>query len=103
MRLSDSTLHNAQTLSISADPRRSLVRSIVGALRPHQWVKNLLVLVPAVAAHTIFTVDILLMSALTFAIFSLTASAIYIINDIADIEADRSHPRKRFRPFAAGD
>jgi 4-hydroxybenzoate polyprenyltransferase len=43
------------------------------------------------------------MCGLTLAIFSLTASAIYVINDIADIEADRHHPRKRFRPFAAGD
>lgn len=71
------------------------------ALRPHQWLKNLLVFLPMIAAHEL-THDKLLSSVLTFMSFCLVASAVYIANDALDLESDRSHPRKRFRPFAAG-
>jgi 4-hydroxybenzoate polyprenyltransferase len=83
--------------------RRSTVRLLLRALRPHQWVKNLLVFVPAVAAHTVLEPGVWTASLLTFAVFCLCASAIYILNDISDIQPDRLHPRKRFRPFATGD
>jgi 4-hydroxybenzoate polyprenyltransferase len=83
--------------------QRRRLASIVKALRPHQWVKNLLVFVPVAAAHTILRFDLLSLSILTFVAFSLSASAIYILNDISDIQSDRQHPRKRARPFAAGD
>src|SRR5262249_47130923 len=73
------------------------------ALRPHQWVKNLLVFVPIVAAHTVYRGDVLLRSLVTFTVFCSAASAIYVLNDICDIEADRQHPRKRARPFASGE
>lgn len=58
---------------------------------------------PLVAAHKVFTFDLWLASAFTFVVFSLCASAVYILNDISDIDSDRLHPRKRTRPFAAGD
>jgi 4-hydroxybenzoate polyprenyltransferase len=83
--------------------RRSTLSSLVRALRPHQWVKNLLVLLPLVASHKIVDVTLWPATLLTFVVFSLSASAVYIVNDILDIEADRRHPRKRTRPFAAGD
>lgn len=73
------------------------------ALRPHQWVKNLLVAVPMIAGHKILDADVWALTACTFVLFSLSASAVYIFNDILDIEADRRHPRKRERPFASGE
>lgn len=72
-------------------------------LRAKQWMKNLLVFVPAVLSHRIAEPRIFLASAAAFAAFSLCASAVYVINDLWDLEADRSHPVKRGRPFARGD
>lgn len=76
---------------------------MVRALRPHQWVKNVLTLLPAIAAHSIWRPDVMAASAAIFAVFSLCASAVYIVNDIIDLDSDRRHPRKRRRPFAAGE
>ena len=76
--------------------------ALVRALRPHQWVKNLLLLLPLIAAHQLGDSTALLAAALAFAAFSLTASAVYVLNDLLDLLADRAHPRKRERPFAAG-
>ena len=70
-------------------------------LRVHQWSKNLLVLLPLVAAHQ-FEARSFLAAVAAFFIFCLAASAIYIINDIVDLDADRKHPSKKFRPLAAG-
>lgn len=70
------------------------------AMRPHQWVKNLLVFLPVFAAHA-FAPGLLLASLLAFAAFSLVASGTYLINDLLDLAADRAHPRKRHRPLAA--
>ena len=84
------------------DERRSSFRVLVKALRIHQWSKNLLIAIPCLLAHGI-SVQRILAVALAFASFSLTASATYMVNDLLDIEADRRHPRKRLRPFAAGD
>lgn len=69
------------------------------ALRPHQWLKNVLVFMPALAAHA---PGALWPAALAFVCFSLTASSVYLLNDLLDLRADRAHPRKRTRPFAAG-
>jgi len=80
---------------------RSSATALAPALRPHQWSKNLLVFAPLAASHNLFRVDLLTTCALAFAAFSLCASASYILNDIFDADADRQHPRKRRRPFAA--
>jgi 4-hydroxybenzoate polyprenyltransferase len=72
------------------------------ALRVHQWLKNMLLFVPLVAAHQVFDVDNWLTLALAFMSFSLCASTVYIANDLLDLESDRAHPRKRLRPFASG-
>ena len=74
--------------------------AMIRALRPHQWSKNLLVFLPLLAAHDLSPFAAVL---LAFLAFSATASAVYIINDLVDLAADRAHPRKRARPFAAGD
>ena len=73
------------------------------AMRPHQWAKNLLVLVPLLGAHAYGQPTAWRGAALTFWAFCATASAIYLVNDMADLAADRAHPRKRLRPFASGE
>ncbi len=72
------------------------------ALRPHHWVKNLLVFVPLVMAHEFRDWSRVTQAILAFASFSFCASALYVVNDLLDLEADRVHPTKRFRPFASG-
>ncbi len=70
--------------------------------RFHQWVKNLLLFVPLIAAHKLSETELIISLAEAFVAFSLCASAVYIINDLADLEADKQHPTKRNRPFASG-
>ena len=76
--------------------------SYLKALRPHQWSKNSLVFVPLVLAHKISDVSLVLQAVAGFFAFSFAASALYILNDLLDLEADRNHPRKKRRPFASG-
>ena len=71
------------------------------ALRPHQWLKNLLVFLPMLVSHQLDGTTILL-SSLGFIAFSLIASSVYVLNDLLDLASDRAHPRKRRRPFASG-
>lgn len=72
------------------------------ALRLHQWLKNLLVFVPLLAAHRLDEPAVLLAALLAFLAFGLCASSVYVLNDLLDLEDDRKHARKRTRPFAAG-
>nr|WP_240897607.1 decaprenyl-phosphate phosphoribosyltransferase [Kineococcus vitellinus] len=72
-------------------------------MRPRQWVKNVLVLAPVFPAGEQVGLDTLLGVAVAFALFCLVSSSIYLVNDARDVEADRAHPRKRFRPIAAGE
>jgi len=72
-------------------------------MRPKQWVKNLFVLAPVVFAKNLFQEQVLLRALLAFGIFSVLAGAIYTINDLVDVEEDRSHPTKRNRPIASGE
>lgn len=74
---------------------------VLRAMRPHQWLKNLLCFFPMLADQA-FTADTALRSFLAFLAFSLVASAVYVLNDLVDLAADRAHPRKRARPFASG-
>jgi 4-hydroxybenzoate polyprenyltransferase/phosphoserine phosphatase len=82
--------------------RRPLAPALLKAIRLHQWAKNLLIFVPLLMSHQL-SAGALMTALLAFLCFSLTASATYILNDMLDIDADRRHPRKRQRPFAAGD
>ncbi len=79
------------------------VRSFLRAIRPYQWVKNLLVLVPLLTAHRLGDPSRLATGLLAVVAFCFCASSVYLINDLLDVEADRAHPRKSGRPFAAGD
>ncbi|MGU3667153.1 UbiA family prenyltransferase [Methylobacterium sp. A49B] len=75
---------------------------LLRAMRPHQWLKNLLIFLPLCASHQIDNLGLVIDSAFAFIAFSLTASATYLFNDLLDIPSDRAHPRKRTRPFASG-
>ena len=87
-------------------PPDNLVVGIVRAVRPRQWVKNLLVVAAPLAAlggavkydYRDVWIDV----SIAFVVFCMAASAVYLVNDVRDVEADRAHPTKRFRPIAAG-
>ncbi|MGH9956342.1 MAG: UbiA family prenyltransferase [Pyrinomonadaceae bacterium] len=84
------------------DDRKPGLKAYLKAIRAYQWLKNLLVFVPLVAAHKVADPTAVLQAVMAFIAFSLCASGCYILNDLLDLPADRSHPRKRHRVFAAG-
>jgi phosphoserine phosphatase len=90
------------TLERSFDDGKARVKEYLRAMRPHQWIKNLLVFVPLIASHKVHDLALLLDAALAFSSFSLCAASVYLLNDLLDLDADRHHARKRRRPFAAG-
>jgi decaprenyl-phosphate phosphoribosyltransferase len=83
--------------------RRPLARALLVEARPKQWVKNLLVFAAPAAAGVLDQRTALVNTIAAFACFCLAASGTYFLNDAADIEADRLHPKKRLRPIAAGE
>lgn len=96
---SDRTLEPA---SGRPQPSKKPGASLVSLLRPHQWIKNLLVLVPMLLAHQWTNAVVVEHALLAAACFCATASAVYVLNDLLDIEADKLHARKKLRPLAAG-
>jgi 4-hydroxybenzoate polyprenyltransferase len=82
--------------------RRPTLRTWIKAIRLHQWVKNALVLLPALLAHRITDPAVMWHAGLAFLAFGCCASSVYVTNDLFDLAADRQHPRKRHRAFAAG-
>ena len=88
-------------ISTKRQPPKNLPDAMIKGLRPKQWVKNVLVLAAPLAAGT-FTGRTLIDVALAFIVFCLGASSIYLVNDALDVESDREHPTKRFRPIASG-
>jgi 4-hydroxybenzoate polyprenyltransferase/phosphoserine phosphatase len=75
--------------------------ALLRAIRPHQWLKNVLIFLAIIGAHQ-FDAQTLLRGVLAFISFSLVASSVYVVNDLLDLSPDRAHARKRRRPFAAG-
>ncbi len=80
----------------------SLLPALLKLLRPHQWVKNVLVFLPLLLAHQLKDLHRWVAVLLAFLAFSLCASSVYVINDLLDVEADRLHRSKRRRAFASG-
>lgn len=74
----------------------------IKAARLHQWLKNTLIFIPLIAAHAWNSPEKITLCLLAFLSFGLCASSVYLLNDLLDISADRRHPRKCRRPFAAG-
>src|SRR3954463_4751163 len=107
---SESSAESAQKMSEEPGPvkgpPRNVITGLVKAIRPRQWVKNLLVVIAPVAAFgsdvKFDVADVAIKALIAFIAFSLAASCIYLVNDARDVEADRQHPTKRFRPIAAG-
>jgi 4-hydroxybenzoate polyprenyltransferase len=81
----------------------SLFSALVRTMRPRQWTKNGLLFAGLIFAHELFNMTSVLQTIAAFLLFCLLSSAIYIINDIKDIERDRRHPLKSKRPIAAGE
>jgi len=79
------------------------VKVFLRAIRIHQWVKNLLLLVPLFTAHRYTEPQYFVPALIAFLSFGCCASSVYLINDLMDVESDRQHERKRFRPIASGE
>jgi 4-hydroxybenzoate polyprenyltransferase len=90
-------------IETAAMARTSTLGPMIRLIRPKQWLKNLFVFAPLIFARELFLIDADLIAVRAFLAFCFTASAIYIINDMADAEADRAHPEKRHRPIASGE
>ena len=83
-------------------PQSMSLEALVRTLRPHQWVKNLFVLAPLVFSKHLFNGTYALRALIATAAFCAVSGAVYAFNDVRDVEADRQHPVKRYRPIAAG-
>lgn len=83
--------------------RKPLLHALLREIRPHQWIKNLLIFIPPMTGHLLLDATVFLPTLITFVAFCAAASGIYLINDLLDLESDRNHPRKRNRPFASGE
>lgn len=86
--------------TFSSGPLR--IGDYLKALRPHQWLKNVLVFLPLMAAHKIGDWQLVINAVQAFVAYGLCASSVYLLNDLLDLPSDREHPRKRKRPFASG-
>ena len=91
------------TVGASATPDRGVARALLRAVRPRQWTKNLLVVAAPLAAGQLGDRDVLVATLLAFVAFCLAASAVYLVNDVADRERTAPTRRKRLRPIAAGE
>ena len=78
------------------------LRLLIRTMRIRQWTKNVFVLSPLLFSRHLFDTHSLLLAIEAFFLFSLVASAVYVLNDVVDAEVDRSHPVKRLRPIASG-
>jgi 4-hydroxybenzoate polyprenyltransferase len=86
----------------SFEDRGASLSEYLSALRPQQWLKNVLVFVPLLAAHLFIDPVLLGRTLIAFVAFCCCASSGYLVNDLCDLQADRHHPEKRLRPFASG-
>jgi 4-hydroxybenzoate polyprenyltransferase len=78
------------------------IKDILRLIRPHQYIKNFFIFMPLFFSGQIGNTELLLNVVIAFVAFSLTASAIYVLNDYHDIEEDKQHPKKKYRPLASG-
>ena len=79
-----------------------MVKDVLLAMRPYQWIKNFFVFIPLLFGHQLFEVSVFLKTVGVFILFCLIASAVYLINDIVDLKNDKGHRDKRLRPLASG-
>ena len=91
-------------------PKRGLLLALIVTMRPHQWIKNLFVLIPLVFAQKLGPVSdwtqldgAIVQSCIAFGLFCLASGLVYLLNDLVDRDRDRAHPTKKHRPIASGD
>src|SRR5436190_13781782 len=106
-----SSVQAASPRASSSRVRSGMLRGLIKTIRPHQWVKNLFVLAPMFFHKDVFlstpagpalNLTVTARAAAATAVFCMLAGAVYTINDLVDVEADRVHPVKRNRPIASG-
>ena len=102
-RLIDTARSHNNLDRVFGDEKPNTAVALLKAMRPHQWIKNLLIFIPLLTAHQYTASLSLANSFLAFIVFGLTASSVYLLNDIVDVADDRHHHTKRHRPFAAGN
>jgi 4-hydroxybenzoate polyprenyltransferase len=105
----ESEAGTSEMLEVPAEPPTGGLALVIWRLggllitvRPHQWVKNVVVLAPMVFAREMFVLDLLVRAVGAFGVFCLLAGAVYTMNDLLDLDADAVHPIKRFRPLPSG-
>jgi 4-hydroxybenzoate polyprenyltransferase len=96
------TVARVTEIENSFEDRGATLGEYLSALRPQQWLKNILIFIPLFAAHLFAEPILLIRTVIAFASFCCCASSGYLINDLCDLQADRHHPDKRLRPFASG-
>ncbi|MFC2134893.1 decaprenyl-phosphate phosphoribosyltransferase [Bacteroidota bacterium] len=79
-----------------------MISEYIRLIRVHHWIKNLFVFVPLIFAKLLFEVEYVVQVLLAFLAFSIVSSMVYVVNDLFDIESDKLHPKKKFRPLASG-
>jgi decaprenyl-phosphate phosphoribosyltransferase len=82
--------------------QQNVVLGLIAAMRPKQWIKNILVLAAPFAAGQIMHPGVLVASLWAFVAFTMAAAGVYLVNDAKDVHTDRLHPKKKFRPIASG-
>ncbi len=92
----------AETMKGGAGREGGVGMALIRTMRPRQWFKNVFIFAPLVFDQKLFHPTYFARTAAGFALLCLVSGTVYIINDLADIDKDRNHPRKRFRPLAAG-
>jgi 4-hydroxybenzoate polyprenyltransferase len=91
-----------KNISVINDEFTPSLKSILALIRIHQWSKNILLFLPLIGAHELLNPSFMIKTLVGFFSFSLCASSVYILNDIIDLEEDRSHKTKKFRSLASG-
>lgn len=88
--------------TIKTGANGSLIHALIESVRPYQWIKNMLVFVALVFSKNMFHFPLFLKTLAAFGLFCLLSGAVYLINDVVDLEADRLHPIKKYRPIPSG-
>lgn len=96
-------MNEPQTAPAVPERRPSRLPAPLRAMRPKQWVKNVLVFSAPLASGQLFRPPVLVAALLAMVAFALVSSFVYLVNDVVDVDEDRLHPTKRFRPVAAGE
>ena len=102
-KLKKNLIKNNVEIIQTINTEKYLLVTLIKQIRLYQWAKNFIIFIPALASFQIFDYNIFKNSLMGFFSFSFIASSIYVMNDIVDVDQDRKHPKKKYRPIANGD